>query len=153
MNRNYSLSLKSGIRKRFSSFFLSLLLGCERNFINQDRDNLLAEGLISSRGFNIFLFYRNYSDANDKFYITLSKNLKLTISEKINLLVSPKVKVTKYMNSTRSVRPGVSGKLSLKVKGGKVYLRGGYEKNYAHNEGMEWDYKRHFVELGIEYSF
>ncbi|WP_459896921.1 SPOR domain-containing protein [Desulfurobacterium crinifex] len=153
MNRNYSLTLKSGVRRRFSSIFLSFLLGCERNFINQDRDNLLAEGLISSRGFNIFLLYRNYSDANDKFYITLSKNLKLTISEKINLLVSPKVKVTKYMHSTRSVRPGVSGKLSLKVKGGEAYLRGGYEKNYAHDEGMEWDYKRHFVELGVKYSF
>ncbi len=153
MNKNYSLTLKSGIRKNFSSFFLSLLLGCERNFINQDRDNLLAEGLISSRGFNIFLFYRNYSDANDKFYIIVSKHLKLTLSERIEFLILPKVKITKYMNSTRSVRPGVSGKLSLKVKGGEVYLRGGYEKNYAHNEGMEWDYKRHFVELGVKYSF
>ena len=153
MNRNYSLTLKSGVRKKISSTFLSLLLGYERNFKNQDRDNLLAEGLVSSMGFNVFFLYRDYSDATNKFYVTLSKNLRLTISEKISLLVSPKVKVTKYMSSTRSVRPGISGKLSLKVKGGEVYLRGGYEKNYAHDEEMEWDYERHFVELGVKYSF
>ena len=153
MNRNYSLTLKSGVRKKISSTFLSLLLGYERNFKNQDRDNLLAEGLVSSMGFNVFFLYRDYSDAANKFYVTLSKNLRLTISEKISLLVSPKVKVTKYMSSTRSVRPGISGKLSLKVKGGEVYLRGGYEKNYAHDEEMEWDYERHFVELGVKYSF
>ena len=153
MNRNYSLTLKSGVRKKISSAFLSLLLGYERNFIDQDRDNLLAEGLISSMGFNVFFLYRDYSDAANKFYVTLSKNLRLSPSERIGFLISPKVKVTKYMSSTRSVRPGISGKLSLKVKGGEVYLRGGYEKNYAHDEEMEWDYERYFVELGVKYSF
>jgi tetratricopeptide (TPR) repeat protein len=153
MNRNYSLTLKSGVRKKISSTLLSLLLGYERNFKNQDRDNFLAEGLVSSMGFNVFFLYRDYSDAANKFYVTLSKNLRLSPSERIGLLISPKVKVTKYMSSTRSVRPGISGKLSLKVKGGEVYLRGGYEKNYAHDEEMEWDYERHFVELGVKYSF
>ena len=153
MNRNYSLSLKSGVRKKFPSIFLSFLLGWERNFVDGDRDNLLAEGLISLNGFNIFFLYRNYSDTDDKFYISSGKELRLTISEKVTLSVSPEVKFTKYMNSTRSIRPGISGKLSLKVKGGEVYLRGGYERNYAHDEGMEWDYKRHFVELGVDYNF
>lgn len=153
MNSNYSLTLKSGIRKRFPSLFLSFLLGFERNFITRDRDNFLTEGFALYKGFRVFLIYRNYRNTNDKFYITLSRNFGLNFSENLSFSILPKVKFTKYMGSTDSVRPGITGKLSLKVKGGEVYLRGGYERNYAHNEKFEWDYKRHFIELGIDYSF
>jgi hypothetical protein len=154
MNSNYSFTLKSGIRRKFSSLFLSLLAGYERNFINRDKDNLQIETLLSAGGFNFFFFYKNYSDENDKVFVTLSKNLKLAIAENLNLVISPKVKFAKYMNSTRSVRPEIAGKLSLKVsKRGEVYLRGGYERNYAHDEGMEWDYKKRFVEFGVKCGF
>ncbi len=153
MNRSYSVAVKSGIRKKFTPTYLSFFLGLERNFKSKGRNNFLAESFVSYKGFGLFFLYRNYWHMNDKVYVTINRELRLNSLGNLDISLTPKVKLAKYMASTTSVRPGITGKVSLRVKNGRAYLRGGYERNYAYDEELEWDYKRYFVELGIDFGF
>ncbi len=153
LNQNYSVSIKSGLGKNFDGGNLVLLCGFERNFISDSRNNTFLESYLNYGSAYIYLLLRNYKSINNKLYAVAGKKFRFEISQYFGITVSPYLKYTSYSGSTKSYRPGISGEIYTRIKGGKLFLRSGYEKNFAHDENIEWDYTKHFIEFGYKFSF
>jgi len=152
MNKHYSLNVSSGLKTIVWNSLLTFKLGVERNYRTRDRDAFITKASLNNKFFSGLLLFRNYKKANNKFYSSFNLKIPVLSTGKVSLRIFPGVKFVKYAGSTKSTRPFVNGILSFGRRK-QIYLRGGYEKNYATKEELEWDYKKCYLEFGVSFNF